>query len=296
MRNRLFSPHPAVNLTFFGLVIGGSMCLTHPALLAVSLACAVAGALTLGGGRAAKFLLRGALPLMLLVAALNPLFVHKGFWILGYLPDGNPLTMEAAAYGLASGGMLAAVLGWFFCLNEAMDSDQMLYLFGRAAPALSLLVSMTLRLIPRMKRQLARIADAQQALGMGAASGGPLRRARHGMRMLSILITWALENAVETADSMKARGYGLRGRRPFSIFRFTRRDGCLLAAMLTLAAAVAAGAVGGAFRFQYYPYFKWGRATPLAFAAGAAYLLLGLLPCLLALREELKWRSSTSGT
>lgn len=296
MQSRLFSPHPAVSLTFFILVIGGSMCLTHPALLAASLVSAAACALTLGGGRAAKFLLRGALPLMLLVAALNPLFVHRGFWILGYLPDGNPLTMEAVAYGLASGGMLAAVLGWFFCLNEVMDSDQMLWLFGRAAPALSLLVSMTLRLIPRMKRQLYRIADAQQALGMGAAAGGPLRRARHGMRMLSILITWALENAVETADSMKARGYGLRDRRSFSIFRFTRRDGCLLAAMLAPAAAVAAGAAGGAFRFQYYPYFKWGRVTPLTCTAGAAYLLLGLLPCLLTLGEELKWRSLTSGT
>ena len=39
----------------------------------------------------------------------------------------------------------------------------------------------------------------------------------------------ALENAIETADSMKSRGYGLRGRTAFSIYRMEARDRYALA-------------------------------------------------------------------
>lgn len=296
MKGRFTLPNPVVGLVFFVTVLGGGMCLTDPVFLAISLLGATACSGMLAGRRAARFWLRTALPLMLLVAVLNPLFVHTGFVILAYLPDGNPLTMEAVVYGCASGAMLAAVLGWFYCLNEMTDSDRMLYLFGRAAPALSMLLSMTLRLIPRMRRQLGRIAEAQRGVGADIHIGSVAVRARHGMRMLSILITWALENAVETADSMKARGYGLRGRSFYAVFRFEKRDACLLGVIAAEAAAVAAGLASGALRFQYYPYIRWARPTPLTFAAGAAFLLLNLTPCLLALREEMKWRSSISAT
>ena len=44
------------------------------------------------------------------------------------------------------------------------------------------------------------------------------------MRALSVTVTWALENAVVTADSMKSRGYGLPGRTAFARQRFDGRD------------------------------------------------------------------------
>ena len=44
------------------------------------------------------------------------------------------------------------------------------------------------------------------------------------LKIFSAMISWALENAIDTADSMKARGYGLPGRTAFSIFIFDKRD------------------------------------------------------------------------
>ena len=46
---------------------------------------------------------------------------------------------------------------------------------------------------------------------------------------------------METADSMKGRGYGLPGRTAFSVYRFTRRDGAALACLLATGAMVIAG-------------------------------------------------------
>ena len=58
-------------------------------------------------------------------------------------------------------------------------------------------------------------------MGMDVSNGKWFKKIRYALNMVSILVTWALENAIETADSMKSRGYGLRGRTAFSIYRFT---------------------------------------------------------------------------
>ena len=105
-----------------------------------------------------------------------------------------------------------------------MTSDKFIYLFGKLIPAMSLILSMVLRFVPKFKNQIEKVSDAQKCIGRDVTNGNTLAKAKHGMKILSIMTTWALENSVETADSMKSRGYGLRGRTNFSIYRFDTRD------------------------------------------------------------------------
>lgn len=83
---------------------------------------------------------------------------------------------------------------------------------------------MALRFVPRFAAQLKIISNAQKCVGRDISQGNLLTRAKNGLKILSILITWALENAVDTADSMRCRGYGLPGRTAFSNFRLDSRD------------------------------------------------------------------------
>ena len=55
---------------------------------------------------------------------------------------------------------------------------------------------------------------------------------RNAVKILSIMITWSLENAIETADSMKSRGHGLKGRTSYSLYKFDKRDAIMLCAIL----------------------------------------------------------------
>ncbi|MGN1230932.1 MAG: energy-coupling factor transporter transmembrane component T, partial [Anaerotignum sp.] len=143
--------HPLVNFLFFILVLGGTMVFMHPVSLCISLAGALRYSIYLNGWRRGSLLY---LPMIVLATAiLNPAFNHEGVTILTYLPSGNPLTLESIAYGIAAGGMLAAVILWFSCYTEVMTSDKFIYLFGRIIPALSLLLSMTLRFVPKYKAQ-----------------------------------------------------------------------------------------------------------------------------------------------
>jgi len=287
--------HPLINLLYFTCVIGFAMYFTHPACLVISLLCAITYSVYLNGKKAIRFGLVYMLPMLILTALLNPLLNHQGATILTYLPGGNPLTLESTLYGVAASGMLITVIIWFSCFNEVMTSDKIVYLFGRMIPALSLILSMALRLVPRFKTQIKTITNAQKCVGRDMASGNILKKIRHGVKILSILVTWALENAIETADSMKSRGYGLPGRTAFSIFHFDRRDATALIYILICATAVIAGAAAGAYRFRYFPTVKgeWGGATIVVFAA---YFAIGVFPLIINIKEEIVWKHIASKT
>jgi energy-coupling factor transport system permease protein len=238
------------------------------------------------------------LPVMVFAALINPAFNHQGATILAYLPSGNPLTLESILYGVAAACVLATVIAWFSCFNAVMTSDKFVYLFGRVIPALSLILSMALRFVPRFRAQIKVISSAQKCVGRDVSSGNILRRARHGIIILSIMVTWALENAIETADSMKGRGYGLPGRTAFSIYRFDRRDRLALAFISLCGAVIIAGCLWGAYYFRYFPTVKAVSAVefPIAAINWIAYLALGAMPVIIDIKEDLKWKNLGSHT
>ncbi|MCL2857120.1 MAG: energy-coupling factor transporter transmembrane protein EcfT [Oscillospiraceae bacterium] len=288
--------HPLVNLLYFVTVIGFAMFFMHPVCLAISFVCAVAYSVYLGGKKTVRVGLRFMLPMLVFTALLNPLFNHQGVTILAYLPNGNPLTLESILYGIAAAVMLITVIAWFSCWNAVMTSDKFIYLFGRIIPALSLILSMALRLVPRFRAQVKVISNAQKCIGRNVSSGNLLQKVRHGARILSIMVTWALENAIETADSMKGRGYGLPGRTVFSIFRTQRRDVYAMAYILVCAAFIIAGAATGAYHFRYFPSVRGQWAGGTTVAVFAAYFALAALPLIVNLKEDLTWKRIESKT
>jgi energy-coupling factor transport system permease protein len=291
VKDTFYGYHPIVNFAYFAAVLAFAMVFTHPFCLGASLVCAIAYSVYLSGKKAVRFNLVYMLPLLIVTALINPAFSHQGATILTYLPSGNPLTLESILYGLSAAVMLIAVIAWFSCFNSVITSDKFVYLFGRIIPALSLILSMSLRFVPRFRAQIKVISNAQKCVGRDVSNGSLWRRAKHGIKILSIMITWALENAIETADSMKGRGYGLPGRTAFSIFRFDRRDATALTFTLVCAAYVIAGAVTGGLTWRYFPTTKgsWGGVYTVSIFA--AYLALCAMPLILNVKEDFKWRA-----
>lgn len=295
-RDTFSSYHPIVNFLYFALVLAFSMLFMHPVSLCISLAASLAYATSLNGKKAVRFSLVYLLPMMLLAMILNPAFTHQGVTILTYLPSGNPLTLESILYGIAAALMLASVVTWFSCYSAVMTSDKFVYLFGRVIPALSLVLSMTLRFVPKFKAQLHSVSEAQRCVGRDVSNGTLLRRMRHGVTIFSILVTWALENAIETADSMKSRGYGLPGRTAFSIYHFDDRDKLAVIWLLACGFFVAAGALAGGLEWKYYPYVAGAPINILTICFQSVYLALCLTPIYLNWREDREWKHLRSAT
>lgn len=290
MSNSFKSFHPIVNFYYFSIVIFFSMFFMHPIFLSISLICSFIYSVTLKGKKALKFNILYMLPLLIITAFINPAFNHEGVTILFYLKGGNPITLESIIYGIAAAMMFISVILWFSCYNEIMTSDKFIYLWGRIIPGISLIISMVLRFVPKYKAQIKNISNGQKCIGRDMSNGNIITRARNGIKIISIMITWALENAIETADSMKARGYGLRGRTSFSIFRFDRRDKITLSTMLILTVVILIAYWFGENSIKFFPYIKIKPISIFSIVVYTSYFLLCITPVIVDFREEIKWK------
>ncbi len=294
LMNEFKKYHPIVNFIYFVFVIGFSMFFMHPLCLGISLVSGFTYSVMMKGRKAVKFNLAYMLPMMLAMAVINPVFNHKGITILCYLPGGNPLTFESIVYGVASSAMIFSVLCWFSCYNEIMTSDKFIYLFGRVIPAMSLIISMTLRFVPRFASQLKVVTNAQKCMGRDMSKGSIIKRAKHGINILSIMITWSLENAIGTADSMKARGYGMPGRTAFSVFAFDKRDKKALVCILLFGAYTLTGKIMGGINFSYFPSMKGTAFSIFEISIFVSYLILCMCPIIIELWEVRRWKALRS--
>lgn len=281
--------HPITNIIYFALALGFGMFFMHPVALAASFCGAFIYSVILNGSKAVKFNLAYMLPMLIFTALLNPMFNHEGSTILAYYPNGNPLTLESIIYGGAAAVMLGAAVCWFSCFNAVMTSDKLIYLTGRILPSLSLIISMSLRFVPYLKRKAVLISQAR--IGMGTyPSKKRFSKLRHGIKVLSILIGSSLEESVQTADSMKCRGFGLKGRTSYSRYTFTARDKIFLAAAIALSSYVIAGALSGAMYISYFPDIFFKSAGIYEISVFTAYWALCILPSLLHFGEVISWK------
>ncbi len=288
MRTNVFRTyHPLVNLMYFVFVIGFSCWYFHPICIGISLLSGLGWGILLLGGKSVGKSLWFLLPMIGITAIMNPLFNHQGITVLWYFPSGNALTMESILYGVLAGAMVACVLVWFLCFRQIMTEEKIIYLFGRITPGLALVFSMTVRFVPRFLEQFRKVSRARW--GIGGRKLTTKHKLKDAMTVLSGVTTWALENAIETADSMKARGYGLPGRTAFSNIRFDRRDGKALLVILFLAGLVLTGGILGQLKFRCFPAVVGSGFSLTNLPYFLCYLLLCSYPLFLELREVSRW-------
>ena len=214
---------------------------------------------------------------------INPLFSHKGATLLFYLPWGNPVTKESLIYGGSLAIMVCGTLLWFSSMNEVITHDKLIEIIGRIFPHFALLLSMIFRFVPKYIRQVKKIHFAQKALGK--RKKGWRNQLKSGFEAFSITTTWALENSVDTADSMRARGYGVGKRTTYHNYPFTLRDGMVFLWIALWTGVVVFEKMYGNVGTVYYPFY---RVKGQWFTYGA-YALLCLTPILINLEEAYRW-------
>lgn len=285
--NYFYKCHPAVSALYFLSVLLVIMFTAHPVLLALALFGGMAFGATMESKRMFFKNLTFYFPLFILIALTNPLFSHNGVTPLFFM-NGNPVTLEAVLYGVDIAVMLTAVMYWFKCFNNIMTDDKLLYLLGKVSPKISLVVSSALRFIPLLKEQSEKIRQTQKAMGLYTSDSWS-EKLRGTLRVYSSLITWSLENAVDTGSSMKGRGYGLKKRSHFALFKFTRADGVLLGIIVCLDTILTVSSVMGKLSFDFYPRISVIYFGVDTLPALIAFALLSFLPFTVEIKGELQW-------
>ena len=217
-----------------------------------------------------------------LAAAFNAVLGHSGTHVLARLPDaipviGGPLTVESIVYGFGVGLGLAAAVLVVAPLSLCIEPDQLVAALPGALSRTGASLGAALNLVPAIARSVSAISEAQRLRGIPAG----LR----GARAIIIPATLtALEDSLQLAESMEARGYGSGPRSSYSEAVWRPFD--VVVVVVSAAAAggfVAAHALGAIPDWYPYPALT---APPVSLFATAA--------CLLLILPALRWHSRIS--
>ena len=281
--------HPSVNFTYFVIVVAISMSSMNPWFLAGSFVSAFAYTIILSGKSAIKFNIMFIIPIVLISALLNMLFMHDGVTELFYMYE-NAVTLEALIYGIMMGLMLSGVLMWLLCYQVIMTSDKFIYLFGRILPTIALTISMIFRYIPLIRKRFKEITEGQRCMGRDLKEGSFVDRVHQSIKEVSILIAWSLESSIETSDSMEARGYGIQGRTSFHLFHFSKRDLKMMIIIVLLGGLIVAGNIADRTTIYYYPYIRYPLQDIYSYIVYGLYYILLILPIITDIGGEVRWK------
>ena len=279
-----------VNILYYAIVMVFTMLFWHPVVLASTFAAALTYNIIIDGREAFRYLFKTILPLYVLILIVNPLVNHRGVTILFYL-NGNMITRESLIFGMLSGLMVVNMLMIFYSFNRVMTSDKLLDVFSVFSKSFALIFTMTLRLLPRYREEFKKVNAAQKSIGEGTGDGGFFDRIRHASEIMNSVITFALEDGIDTANSMNARGYGLKGKSRYRKNRMTLTDRLTALFMILLLALVSWAAFRGCFYINVFPEIKM--ALDASFMpAYMLYFIMAMMPALTEIKEALIWHLS----
>ena len=291
---RFDSYHPVINLIYFVWVIVCTILFRHPFFVAVSYICSFIYSAELLGKRA--LILNVILTALTVPWALwYSFYTHFGETVLRKNFIGNSITLEALVYGFVIGFIAISVIMWMECVHEIMTADKWIYLLGRISPRCSLFLSIALRMVPRIRNRYRKVDDAQCSLGRGVRQGRFFRKIINWFREASMVLTWFTEDLVSVADSMRSRGYTLKGRTAFSIYRFDGRDRAFVLVMFfTISSCISAHLLDQTV-ILYDPRIIFNPMTFASYVFYAIYMLSCLLPMIVELMGAAAFRRSREG-
>jgi energy-coupling factor transport system permease protein len=273
--------HPAVAAVYFLGILLLCMSTFHPAFLLLFLAFGLAYEITEIGLRKTAKGLVWQIPLIAIIALVNPLFSASGSTELFHIGT-YAIYAESLLYGACMGILLVCVICWFRLASSVLTAEKIMMLTGNKLPTLGLLICMTMRLVPQFVNQGNAIKQTQNACTAAKTKS----RYAEKLRQITVLMGWTMEDSLEASATMRARGWGQSKKRSTYLIRsFKVRDGIAVAILVILFALSAWGAWLSCASFSFYPTVS--AAFTITYLLPSAFLLA--LPAFLYAKEHLSW-------
>lgn len=271
--------HPVVNFCYILGMILITMSNMNPVIIAVSFISSFLYMIYLDGVLHIKRIIFISLPILLFSVIIMPLFYHNGVTPLFYVND-MQVTLEAVLYGIVMTFLLLSVMQLFFIWNKWISSEKFLYLFGKISPNISLVLSMVFRMVPLMIKRWHDIHDAQKGMGCTAVNS-IIGRMKQFVKEISILISWCLENSIDTSVSMESRGYGIGKRTSFHRFRWHIYDIITIVTIIPIIILIFVSILNGGFMVNFFPEININQFSLYEKVLAVVYGVYAVMPLLI---------------
>ena len=266
------------------------------------------------------------IPLSILIMILNPLLNRTGAHKI-YLWQNFFITYEAIAYGILMSLALLIVILVFSSYNRSVSYQEMLYIFSKKLPIISMIIVMALRFIPLINSRAIEVQKLNNLKNNGVEFDNEdcddsnkmdldefnsnintdynskfinrlksnkriaaiIKEAKTLGKIMGITVSWSLEESMFTAKSMKARGYNATERTSYLSYKFGNADYAFLAIIIATVAIIIVGLLKGVGMINIYPSIDFSFSN-LPFNIYYLAFIVFLLPLIyLELKERLLW-------
>jgi energy-coupling factor transport system permease protein len=244
-----------------------------------------------GIGNELKTTLKFFVPMSVIIILLNPLVSHVGTTKI-YIIGNYFITLEALTYGIIMSLSLLIILLAFTSYNKTVSYQEMLYIFSKRFPNISMVIIMALRFIPLFNYRLSevnKISKFDKKQYFNTNKNSMVEKISKTANLLVVVVSWSLEESMITAKSMKARGYGIKERTSYLSYKFHKTDYMLTGFISFSLLICIIGLTQGFGRIEIYPTLMFSDSESIVNIYYLSLLLL-LLPLIyLEIREKLIW-------
>lgn len=288
MKRGVHSFHPFVSFSYYIGATALVMLYKHPVFLFVGAMLFILFNFQLDRGKTLKSWFGILIFLSVFFLILNPIVNRRGTHILFYIHN-NPILLEAVIQGIIFALSIFTLLVLFSTFHLVVTAEKFLFLFSRVLPQWALLTMLSMRFVPLLRRRLREIETVQKGKGLSVTEGKVRERAKNGILLVQILLTWSLEEAIQTADSMAARGYGVKKRSRYTPYKMRHSDWLSLFVLSTIMCTAIVGWWLGDGVLSIYPVLE----SPIIKGREWFYLTVFMLylsaPQLIEGKEALQW-------
>ena len=324
----LTSIHPGVYLLYYFIMVLFAFIFSDPYFVVTFLVLLLVLIALQGVSHELKNIMRLFIPLSILIMILNPLLNRTGAHKI-YLWSGFFITYEAIAYGILMSLALLIVILVFSSYNRSVSYQEMLYIFSKKLPIISMIIVMALRFIPLINSRAIEVqklnnlknngiememdsdeSNDSEALDLDEFNSNIntdydsklvnklksnkrvaaiIKEAKTLGKIMGITVSWSLEESMFTAKSMKARGYNATERTSYLSYKFSNADFAFIALIIITVGIIIVGLLHGVGMINIYPSIDF-KFSNLPFNIYYLAFILFLLPLIyLEIKERILW-------
>lgn len=283
--------HPAVYVLYYFILIIFAFLYNDPYYLISFLICISVLIALQGISHEFKGLIKFFIPMSLLIIILNPLTSHVGTTQI-YITGNFSITLEALIYGILMSTSLLIILLVFTSYNRAVSYQEMLYLFSKRFPHISMVIIMALRFVPLLSYRLSEVNKVfrfNQKKPNSETGESRADKIKKNANKLAVVVSWSMEESMLTAKSMKARGYGIKKRTSYLSYKFRRIDYLFISLILITTITSLFGLLQGYGRIEVYPTISFNISENILSIYYLAFLILLIPMIYMELRERMVW-------
>lgn len=324
----LTSIHPGVYLLYYFIMVLFAFIFSDPYFVVTFLALILVLITLQGVSSELKNILKFYIPLSILILILNPLLNRTGAHKI-YLWSNFFVTYEAIAYGVLMTLALLIVILVFSSYNRSVSYQEMLYIFSKKFPIISMIIVMALRFIPLINSRAIEVQKLNNLKNNGIEMeiagdeiddsnrvdldqfnsnintdydsklvnklksnrrvAAIIKEAKTLGKIMGITVSWSLEESMFTAKSMKARGYNATERTSYLSYKFGNADYAFIALIIVTVGIIIVGLLKGVGMINIYPSIDF-RFSNLPFNIYYLAFIVFLLPLIyLEIKERILW-------